>query len=195
MGQPMLFDDHGHAHYPARTPGGKGGEFAPKPGSPSWVEAVSARLPGEVRRSHRQYRIKGVNDEQDTCDECGKTNLRRTVILAPLDDEGNEDGECRVGVDCAAKMMRTTTVKVKNQVAEQSTRLDREADDARERLDFWEPVLAQGRDAAVREFRARNPRWPGWQTGDDPYQSILDLVAELRGRVAARDAFRAGRRR
>jgi len=192
--QPM-FDDHGRAHYPAHTPGGKGGEWAPKPGSTSWAAEVNARLPVEARRGARQYRIKGINDEQDTCDECGKTNLRRTVILAALDDEGNEDGECRVGVDCASRMMRTTTTKVKNEVATLTSTLDREADDARERLDFWEPVLAQGVEATRRAFLERNPRWVGLATGQDPYQSVVDLVADLRARVAARDSFRRGPRR
>lgn len=192
--QPMLFDDDGRAHYPAGTPGSKGGEFAPRVGSTGWAAEVHARLPVEARRSTRRFRIKGVNDEQDTCDECGKTGLRRTVILAPLDDDGNDDGECRVGVDCAARMMRTTQNRVKNEVAERGSQLDREADDARERLEFWEPVLAQGVEATRRAFLERNPRWVGLTTGEDPYQSVVQLVDELRGRVRARDEFRRGRR-
>lgn len=192
--QPMLFDEHGQAHYPAGTPGSKGGEFAPKPGSASWAAEVNARLPVEIRRGQRNYRIKGVNDEQDTCDECGKTGLRRTVILSILDDEGNDDGECRVGVDCASRMMRTTQTKVKNEIASTGGRLDREADDAQERLDFWEPVLARGVEETRRVFLQRNPNWVGLATGGDPYQSAVELVEELRARVAARDAFRRGRR-
>lgn len=35
----MVVDRHGRVHYPAGTPGSKGGEYAPK-----WVRAVSARM-------------------------------------------------------------------------------------------------------------------------------------------------------
>jgi purine nucleoside permease len=41
-----------------------------------------------------------ITDETNTCEKCGKTNLKRVVVL-------KVDGEfIRVGTDCAAKMLR-----------------------------------------------------------------------------------------
>lgn len=45
--------------------------------------------------------IIGTNDEQTTCDKCGKVELRGTVILA--DAEGNEVG--RYGTTCAGRLL------------------------------------------------------------------------------------------
>lgn len=45
------------------------------------------------------WRILGKNDEVTTCECCGKTNLKLTVILT------NGDGEVRYGRDCAARVL------------------------------------------------------------------------------------------
>ena len=43
--------------------------------------------------------IKGINDDVTTCECCGKTNLKCTVVLS------NGDGEVHFGRDCAARAM------------------------------------------------------------------------------------------
>jgi len=46
-----------------------------------------------------QMKILGINDEQTTCDKCGKTNLKKTVII-------EIEGEVvRYGCDCAANFI------------------------------------------------------------------------------------------
>lgn len=52
----------------------------------------------------------GFNDEQTSCDRCGRVELRGTVILA--DDDGNETA--RMGTSCASKALG---VKVTRDVA------------------------------------------------------------------------------
>lgn len=55
--------------------------------------------------SHK-YRCVGVNDEADTCSQCGRTGLRRVAWLVPLLD-GAADGEVApFGTTCAAHLLR-----------------------------------------------------------------------------------------
>lgn len=46
------------------------------------------------------YRILGINDDVTTCECCGKSNLKCTVVLT------NGEGEVHFGRDCAAKAIR-----------------------------------------------------------------------------------------
>ena len=51
------------------------------------------------------YQIKGINSDQETCDNCGKVNLKRVVWLESLNTDGNGTGEViAVGTTCAAKL-------------------------------------------------------------------------------------------
>lgn len=53
-----------------------------------------------------KYRLLGVNDDANTCTQCGRTNLKRVAWLAPLDADGNEDGEAAAyGTDCAGRLL------------------------------------------------------------------------------------------
>lgn len=60
----------------------------------------------------------GVNDEQTSCDHCGREDLARTVVLEMLDAEQNGTGETvRYGSTCAARALaprgiRTTARRV-----------------------------------------------------------------------------------
>lgn len=48
------------------------------------------------------FKVLGLSDDVTTCDCCGKTNLKKTVVL--------DNGEATVfyGVDCAATVLRGT---------------------------------------------------------------------------------------
>lgn len=50
----------------------------------------------------RKYKVLGINDEQTTCDCCGRKGLKRTVVLEIWEDDENTLEIIRVGVDCAA---------------------------------------------------------------------------------------------
>lgn len=44
-------------------------------------------------------KVLGINDDVTTCECCGKTNLKKTVVLA------TETGEVHYGVNCAARAL------------------------------------------------------------------------------------------
>lgn len=50
------------------------------------------------------WRILGIDDDTDTCEQCGKTGLKRTVVLEPILDGG---GIKRVGTTCAEYLTKT----------------------------------------------------------------------------------------
>ncbi len=54
------------------------------------------------------YRYSGTTDELTTCEECGRSDLRSTVILAVVVD-GHDDGVIYVGSSCAAKFLSRKT--------------------------------------------------------------------------------------
>lgn len=75
----------------------------------------------------KAYRVIGTTDESTECDLCGKVELKATVMLVPLDDGGNDDGDvCYFGTSCAAKAAGWTVREVK-------AGIKRAADEKRER--------------------------------------------------------------
>lgn len=60
------------------------------------------------------FKVLGVNDDTDNCECCGRTGLKRVVWLERLDFDGNGDGgPFAAGVDCAARLLRTTATRIK----------------------------------------------------------------------------------
>lgn len=52
------------------------------------------------------FRYLGVTDESTTCEKCGKPQLKSTVMIIPLDADGNDDGEpLYYGSTCAARAL------------------------------------------------------------------------------------------
>jgi hypothetical protein len=53
-----------------------------------------------------RWRYLGTTDESVICEKCGKDDLRSTVMIVPLDAEGNDDGEpAYYGSTCAARAL------------------------------------------------------------------------------------------
>jgi hypothetical protein len=131
-----------------------------------------------------QYEVIGCNDEQTSCDHCGRQGLKRTVILRSLDD-----GEVvRFGSDCALRAAAVPGVRTLAQlnwrISEAHTEIERIkyrhkqavavlADDARLFRNWqtrtnhqfsdvvWTPAdercyWAQARDNAADELAARS---------------------------------------
>jgi hypothetical protein len=62
----------------------------------------------------KAYRVIGTTDESTECDLCGKVELKATVMLVPIDAEGNADGDvCYFGTSCAAKAAGWTVREVR----------------------------------------------------------------------------------
>lgn len=60
-----------------------------------------------VNQTNGKYRVKGINDDMDTCMHCGKSGLKKVVWLTQVDIDGSDMGEvfC-VGVDCAKSLLK-----------------------------------------------------------------------------------------
>jgi hypothetical protein len=62
----------------------------------------------------KAYRVIGTTDESTECDLCGKVELKATVMLMPLDADGNDDGDVYYfGTSCAAKAAGWTVREVR----------------------------------------------------------------------------------
>lgn len=83
------------------------------------------------------YTVKGTTDEVTTCELCGRVELKGTVVLIPLDEDGNPDGdECYFGTSCAAKAAGWT----QREVTKKITAAKKEAKEAAQtaaRAAFW----------------------------------------------------------
>jgi hypothetical protein len=132
------------------------------------------------------YRACGTTDEITDCDHCGKSGLKSTVILRFLDAEGSDDGERYVGVTCAGKMLSCgkANPKLATRILREAQAADRKRADAvefsREHLAYYEPFLAQGQGAYIREYTRLN------KTGMRPdfAQAALDSLARHREVIA-----------
>lgn len=83
------------------------------------------------------YRMHGITDDTDTCELCGKVELRRVVMLAVLDADGNTEEIVYAGTTCAARKLakagkRTTAARVRDAAAAASRVAERAADFAAE---------------------------------------------------------------
>jgi hypothetical protein len=53
-----------------------------------------------------RFRYLGTTDVTHVCEKCGKDELRKVVMIVPLDAEGNDDGEpAYYGSTCAARAL------------------------------------------------------------------------------------------
>jgi general stress protein YciG len=53
-----------------------------------------------------RWRYLGTTDESVICEKCGKDDLRSTVMIVPLDADGNDDGDVTYyGSTCAARAL------------------------------------------------------------------------------------------
>jgi hypothetical protein len=65
------------------------------------------------------WHIRAITDECNTCEVCGKEELKRTVLL-----ETAEGDQLWAGTSCAARKARTTVARIRNGI---NTYLNRKA--------------------------------------------------------------------
>lgn len=54
----------------------------------------------------QKFRCVGINDDFNHCECCGRTDLKRVMMLVPLDADGNPEGEAApYGTSCGAKLL------------------------------------------------------------------------------------------
>lgn len=70
----------------------------------------------------KQYKLKGLNDDHDTCEICGKTNLKRVMWLVEINEDEEEIGEAfAAGTTCGAKKLglkQRSEVKISQKLQE-----------------------------------------------------------------------------
>lgn len=95
---------------------------------------------------NRVYTTKGTTDDVLECGLCGRTDLKKTVIMVELDDDGNEFGRpLYFGTECAANASGWTAKEVRTQArtadheAKEAARKQHWADHQAEmdRMDAW----------------------------------------------------------
>ena len=91
------------------------------------------------------YEVRGTTDDVTTCQQCGKPELKGTVILAILDADGNTEEVTYVGTTCAANMTgrRTTGAKIRQQAVNADYRRAEAVRTAKEILAHYAPFEAK----------------------------------------------------
>ncbi len=91
------------------------------------------------------YRVRGTTDDVTTCQQCGKPELKGTVILDILDADGNTEDITYAGTTCAAKMtgLRITGAKIRQQAVAADYRRAEAVRTAREILAHYAPFEAK----------------------------------------------------
>ena len=54
----------------------------------------------------KKFRCVGITDDQNYCECCGRTDLKRVMMLVPLDADGNPEGEAAPDCkSCGARLL------------------------------------------------------------------------------------------
>jgi hypothetical protein len=118
----------------------------------------------------KKFTIQGITDEVDTCECCGRKNLKRTVALA------DEHGLVTFfGTECAAQALKLPAADVRKGA--------KAAQDAADEL---------VRKERARQTEAENLRWVGFLRARSGLvgADVGVMIQALGGFAAARDAFR-----
>lgn len=61
----------------------------------------------------KAFRVMGTTDEVTTCEHCGRDELKGTIRLGVLDEDGNVDDVTYFGAVCGAKAAGWTTCEIR----------------------------------------------------------------------------------
>ena len=108
----------------------------------------------------------GCNDEQTSCDNCGRDNLKKTVVL-------DIDGEIvRYGTECAAKTIGRGAKEVRAEAKKVQDEIDQAA--------------RAERDAKA---QAESERWFAWLNSKSSAASVTEQIQEMGGYSEAKRAY------
>lgn len=140
----------------------------------------------------KPFRYIGVTDECTTCEQCGKPNLAKTIVIAALDADGTEEAILYYGSTCAARALgygtgQGATVRKAATAAKQRTL--NHAHEAQLMLDLYDvpadgdeydinQVAAIYRDNHAKAAWAPTVTWEGWK------DRARDMIVRKRAAVA-----------
>lgn len=115
-------------------------------------------------------KIKGTTQDVTTCENCGRDHLRKTVVIAFCDADGNEEGIGYYGVVCASKVSKQSTENVLKGIkaAEQASH-----------------------QAWMAQSHARFDAWTEFLSAMSRKTTLADQIRDLGGFAQARALFRA----
>lgn len=77
--------------------------------------------------TRKLYKVLGTTNDVTECEHCGRVELKGTIVLAPLDEDGNvESDPVYFGAVCGAKAAGWTTKDIRKM----ASKADREAAEA-----------------------------------------------------------------
>lgn len=131
-----------------------------------------------------EFKYLGVTDETVVCEQCGRTELRNTVVLGVLDADGDVDGVTYYGSTCAARALGVTSgAKVIKAARAAHAATKAAADDARRMLENH-GIPAEGVTTtaqlikAATKYAAANPSV--CTSYDAALEATMDMVARKR---------------
>lgn len=149
-----------------------------------------------MTKTTARFRYIGTTDECTDCQRpgCTKVDLKATVIVVPLDVEGNDDGEpTYYGSTCAARALGIKATGAQVRQAATGARLQTlmAAHDARRMLRTYNlPEVGEIDDTALAVAAVqyadvhRNASW-AWQTTGAEWRSMaLDMLARKQAAIA-----------
>lgn len=89
-----------------------------------------------IAAAHKVFRVLGTTDEVTMCELCGRDELKGTIVLDELDEDGNATGNIvYYGASCGARAAGWTTKEVRK-AAEQADDAKREVEREAQRAAF-----------------------------------------------------------
>lgn len=131
-----------------------------------------------------EFKYLGTTDECVTCERCGRTELRNTVVLGALDADGNVEGVAYFGSSCAARALGVDSpANVLKAARAAHYRAEVAAKDARRMLEgYGLPVdgviTADMVTRAACGYAADNPR--ACTSFDAAIEATMDFIARKR---------------
>lgn len=132
-----------------------------------------------------RFELLGIVDDCDTCECCGRTGLKRTVVLAVLDADGNRDGEVYYGTACAARALGRTSAQVRNESEAFVGNLRNLAQTARDSLRYYGSAIHDEHELAAAYAHAhRNAIWAHKMTAGEWRDQAVEMVERHRATLA-----------
>jgi hypothetical protein len=101
------------------------------------------------------YRVRGTSDHTQ-CMNCGRTDLRKTIILDVLDDDGNVDETVYYGTECATTVTGLKAAAIKRAAQTADYERQQEIEWAEGFVATYGPIESNNLRTEMQFFR-RNP--------------------------------------
>ena len=66
----------------------------------------------------KQYKLRGINDDHNTCEVCGKTNLKKVMWISEVTQDGETLDPFAAGTTCGANLLGVATSRTSRAEAE-----------------------------------------------------------------------------